>query len=433
MKITIIGAGSHFTLALLRAIYQSANPSPTMALMDIRQPPLDALTRLINRLNALTGKQVAFSVHQNRDEALEGADHVLASFAVDFPDAFLRTTWVLENHGIHLTEAETATPGGLLATLRHTPPLLAIAGEARALCPGAWIHIINNPMPRLVNALLRRAGYPRVIGHCHGTIDSRDRLAQLLDVPSGEIDLFVAGINHSHILQSAVHTPSGRDVLDALRRLSDAKIEEWKRADFSQWKMWDELDCFLGPGLWHTFDYCPYANHRLYRVNDWNTWPRACLMGRTVKPYAGEAADSVRTDDEARKFLAQHEREQIYSIMCALSGVTGEYRYLSGNLPNEGQIAQLPEGAIVELPAVVTRDKITLEPVRRPLPEFYAAWLRTQITIHELSAEAAVNHSRRAAIEAIAADPSFRDCDCSPGTLLDEMLAVNQGLVPTLT
>ena len=37
-----------------------------------------------------------------------------------------------------------------------------------------------------------------------------------------------------------------------------------------------------------------------------------------------------------------------------------------------------------------------------------------------------------AAVEAIACDPSFRDCNCPPGQLLDEMLAANQGLVPRL-
>lgn len=36
------------------------------------------------------------------------------------------------------------------------------------------------------------------------------------------------------------------------------------------------------------------------------------------------------------------------------------------------------------------------------------------------------------AIEAIACDPAFRDCDRSPGQLLDELLAANQGLVPAL-
>jgi alpha-galactosidase/6-phospho-beta-glucosidase family protein len=92
----------------------------------------------------------------------------------------------------------------------------------------------------------------------------------------------------------------------------------------------------------------------------------------------------------------------------------------------------VPDKAVVELPATVTPGGVALHRSEEPLPLFFASWLRQQIAIHELSVRAALHRSRQAAMEAIACDPSFRDCDCSPGQLLDEMLAANQGLVPEL-
>jgi alpha-galactosidase len=118
--------------------------------------------------------------------------------------------------------------------------------------------------------------------------------------------------------------------------------------------------------------------------------------------------------------------------MRALSGQIPPYHYLSGNLPNLGHIPNLPDGAIVELPATVSPDRVTLHRAPEPLPRFFEVWIRQHLAIHELSVRAAVEGSRQAAIEAIACDPAFRDCDCSPGQLLDEMLEANHGLVPVL-
>lgn len=63
---------------------------------------------------------------------------------------------------------------------------------------------------------------------------------------------------------------------------------------------------------------------------------------------------------------------------------------------------------------------------------FFASWLRQHLAIHVLSVRAVLESSQRTAIEAIACDPTFRDCDCSAAQLLDEMFEANAGLVPAL-
>lgn len=219
---------------------------------------------------------------------------------MDFPASFLRTCWVLRDHGIQFVEGETATPGALMATLRHLPPLLEIAAEVQRHTDGAWLHVTNNPMPRLVHGIIQGAGYQRVVGHCHGALQTRERIAALTDT------------------------------------------------------------------------------------------------------------------------------------MRALSGEAPPYFYLAANLPNAGHIPNLPEGAVVELPATVTAEGVALHRCPGPLPLLFEIWVRQHLAVHDLSVRAVLEHRRQAAIEAIACDPVFRDCDCSPGQLLDELLAANQGLVPAL-
>jgi alpha-galactosidase len=435
VEIAVIGAGSHFNLALLRSLYQTATHEDYhLRFVDARPGALEALSRLLPRMNALTGRSFRFSCHTERPGALEGADHVLACFAVDFPASFLRTCWVMRDHGIQFVEGETATPGALMATLRHLPILLGIAEEMRRRADGAWLHVINNPMPRLVRGVIVGAGYERVVGHCHGTLGVRRRIAELTGTRAEEVDLFVAGINHFHLVQRAVHTPTGRSLLAELGSLPDEVDVGWRRADFTQWRMFHELGYLVGHGIWHNFDYLPYANQRMFRHRDDNTWERACLRVLAVRAArpAGETGDELADVEALGGFLAEPEHEQVFSVMQALSGERAPYAFLSGNAPNRGHIPGLPDGAIVELPATVTPDGVRLHPSPAPLPLFFEAWLRQQLAVHELSVRAALEGSRQAAVEAIACDPAFRDCDCGPGELLDEMLAANERLVPAL-
>jgi alpha-galactosidase len=434
MRIAVIGAGSHFTLALLRALYQTARHDEYhLCLMDVRPEPLAQLDALLPRLNAQTGHAFRWSIHHELIPALEGADHVLAAFAVDFPAAFLRTCWIMQNHGIQFVEGETATPGALMATLRHLPLLLAITRELQRHAAGAWLHVINNPMPRLVQGIMQGTGYTRVVGHCHGTLAVRTHLAGLFELRSEEIDLFVAGINHFHLVQRAVSTRDGRDLLQALKTLTPEQVAQWQASDFTQWRMFEELGCFIGHGIWHNFDYLPYANTRMFRHSEHNTWERACLAVQARRQGGAAELGSHLQDEQAlRRFIEAPEPEQVFPIMQALSGERGPYRYLSGNMPNAGHVVDLPDGAIIEVPATVSMAGIALHHSDRPLPLFFSCWLRQQIAIHELSVRAVLDGSRQAAIEAIASDPTFRDCNCGPGQLLDEMLEANRGLVPAL-
>jgi alpha-galactosidase len=287
-------------------------------------------------------------------------------------------------------------------------------------------------MPRLVFAGMNRLDYQRIAGHCHGSIHLRDKLAKIVDVPEERIDLEVAGINHFHIVQRATDRETGADLLTALNDITGDRLEQWKQDDFTQWKMFSELGSLIGHGIWHNFDYLPYANGRMFANQDENTWPRQCLKTTERRKFEGEAAQPLLADDQTQSFMKIPEKEQIYPIMSALSGLRGPYRYLSGNLPNRGSIPGLPDEAIVELPANVEKNKICLIPPSVPLPGYFTRWIETQIEIHRLSVEAVLQRRRQFAIEAIALDPVFRDCDCSPAKLLDELLEANKGLVPEL-
>jgi alpha-galactosidase len=95
---------------------------------------------------------------------------------------------------------------------------------------------------------------------------------------------------------------------------------------------------------------------------------------------------------------------------------------LQANLPNEGQIPNLPEGAIVETPALVNSKGVSPVSVD-DLPEGIAALVNIQILVQELAVEAGVSGDRDLALQAVLADPVVHDMEAGKKVFEDLMKA----------
>jgi alpha-galactosidase len=100
------------------------------------------------------------------------------------------------------------------------------------------------------------------------------------------------------------------------------------------------------------------------------------------------------------------------------------------DVPNRGQVPGLPEGAIVEVPALV--DDTGLAPLEIPeLPEGILAMLRPQVSINRLLCEAFEEGSRDKLLQALLLDPttpSYRNAV----HLVDEMCELQKDVLPEL-
>jgi alpha-galactosidase len=117
-------------------------------------------------------------------------------------------------------------------------------------------------------------------------------------------------------------------------------------------------------------------------------------------------------------------------VMHIISGIVSNSRHLEYqvNLPNDGQVSNLIEGAIVESPAVIDRSGV--HPIHvGDLPEGLAALCNIQILIQELAIEAAVNGNRELALQAMLADPVVQDLDAAR-IAFDELMEAHSDLLP---
>jgi alpha-galactosidase len=93
------------------------------------------------------------------------------------------------------------------------------------------------------------------------------------------------------------------------------------------------------------------------------------------------------------------------------------------NVVNDGAIANLPPGAIVEVPARICRNRVMPLQVG-PLPKGIVELCARQVAIQELTLQAAVNGDRNAALQALVLDPVVPDM-ATARWVLDELLKVH--------
>jgi alpha-galactosidase/6-phospho-beta-glucosidase family protein len=136
----------------------------------------------------------------------------------------------------------------------------------------------------------------------------------------------------------------------------------------------------------------------------------ARLRRAQIEYFVGGGAETLR-----------HSDEQMARVMAALAG--GASGRFIVNVPNQGQIDNLPRDAVVECIAEV--DALGMRPLAvGALPHPAYAAIAPHVARQELIVEAALTGQREPALAALATDPLVRD-PATVGPMLDELLAAN--------
>jgi len=142
----------------------------------------------------------------------------------------------------------------------------------------------------------------------------------------------------------------------------------------------------------------------------------------------GDVEAIVRGDDAvSQRWIASPSIERAQQVLAGLWTGDGHAEE-AVNVVNSGAIANLPDGAVVEVPAQIVRDRILPMQVG-PLPPGIAELCNRQIAIQELVVQAAVYGDRNAALQALALDPVMPDMETAR-RVLDELLRTHAAYLP---
>jgi alpha-galactosidase len=428
-KIVIIGAGGAGialdTLCDLTA-HRGVLAGSTIGLVDVDGGRLEQAQRLGERLSQASGAGFRFVASTDRRQVLPGASFVIIAIEVNRL-ALWQLDWEIpRRHGVRHIMGENGGPGGLSHALRTIPIVLDICRDIEALCPDALLMVFTNPLSRVCLAISRYTKL-RCVGLCHQVGAGIANIARVLDMAPEDLDLTAAGINHFTWALSIRRLADGQDLYPQFReRLSawPASFEPLSRRLLSTFGLYPATgDDHLGEDVSFAWETDELAAH-----TDRPDLPATFLGQKGTREQAALVIQEALNDDDVLADLLDHRSgERIVPTICAVLENMHQYE-IAVNTVNNGCIANLPDWAVVEAPALVSAEGVK-PVVVGSLPEGCAAVLAQRIAIHSLTVEAAVHGDRQAALQALLLDPVVPGYEAAVATL-DDLLQAHAAHLP---
>ena len=379
MKIAYIGGGSRgWAWAMMSDLALEPALSGTVYLYDIDYAAAEQNAKIGNDIPLYYPERNNFKyvAATSAEEALKDADCVVISILPGTFDEMESDVHTPEKYGIYQAVGDTVGLAGLVRALRTLPIFEDYAKKIKELCPKAFVINYTNPMTVCTDMLYKTFPEIRAIGCCHEVFSTQLVLVDALQEFEGikarhdEIKVEVTGINHFTWLTSATYRDI--DLFPVYRKFCEKyhKIGHGREKENQNWlnKCFKcdqrvKMDLFLrygyiaAAGDRHLAEFCP-ASWYMKDPEMVESW------GFSLTPVSWRR---VRAKDLAERGERMVRREQNFNVSPSGELGVAQMKAFFGlgdlvtnvNLPNVGQIPNLPLGAVVETNAHFTSGKVT--------------------------------------------------------------------------
>ena len=441
IKIAYIGGGSRgWAWGLMSDLAEAEDISGQVALYDIDYEAAKANEIIGNKYNDAPMSKSKWSYHAEKEigDALTDADFVVISILPGTFKEMESDVHTPEKYGIWQSVGDTVGPGGIIRALRTIPMFEIIAKAVEQYCPNAWVINYTNPMTMCMRTLYKTFPGIKAFGCCHEVFGTQKVLAAALEDMLGiekpdhkAIKVNVVGVNHFTWLTSAHY--GNIDVMEVYKDFCEkyhetgftkGKDDNWMNNVFEcsnrvKMDLFRKYGVIAAAGDRHLAE---YSEGKQYLASP----EQARSWGFGLTPVSWRWEDLAARQEKSRKLLSgelevtlNRTGEEGVNQMRALLGLCTLVTNV--NIPNCGQIPNLPLGAVVETNAVF-RDG-TLTPVfagNIPMPIY--GQITRAVTEQELVVEAAMERNLEKAYAAFRNDPLVTIPDEQAKALFDEMV-----------
>lgn len=410
LKIVVVGGGSYnWSPTILCDLMHKAGPGACeVVLLDHNAEAAYEIQKAMERVSSDHGKDFRFTVAGSEEEAFPDADFVIITISTGGLEMMEHDVTIPDKYGIFQTVGDSVGPGGWSRLLRNIPVFTALAEKIQRLAPRAVVINYTNPMAGLTGALSEACSL-RIVGLCHGLISTRHYLGRVFGTDMKNIQARIAGVNHLFwILDFAVEGRKGYELLR--KKLDGGSLLKFDKASQDPMGFSDNNHVVFAE-LFEEFGHLTYAADRHTAeyfgryLNDQREIERCKLVRTTMD----ERREILRTSREFANGLASGKEsmpppsaETAADIIRAVTTNTPFVDVV--NLPNTGQIDNLPRGAVVETLGIV--DANGFSPVAAgPLPRVLQQITQPHCEVQMMILEAGRAGDRKLAIEALALDP----------------------------
>ena len=306
-----------------------------------------------------------YEVSRTLEEALSGADFAVISI--------LPATFREMASDVHLPErvrvwqpvGDTVGAGGFMRAMRTVPMFVTIAEAIRYYAPDAWVINYTNPMSLCVRTLYKVFPGIKAFGCCHEVFGTQNLLCSMLETEEGlpgirrqDLRTTVTGINHFTWITQA--SCGSTDLFPLYARFAEKYAESGYEASPDQNWMNSHFNCAHRVKFDLFLRYGAIAaagdRHLAEFVAPWYT-----KDPETVRSWKFSLTPVSWREQDLKERLARSDRlisgdEEGHLLIKALLGLGDLISNI--NVPNLGQVPDLPADAIVETNAFFSRNRI---------------------------------------------------------------------------
>ena len=449
LKVAYIGGGSRgWAWGFMKDLAMDGDMCGTIRLYDIDRAAAERNKVIGDRISAHPDavSRWEYEVSGSLKEALTGADFVVISILPATFEEMKSDVHLPERVGVYQPVGDTVGAGGFMRAMRTIPMYVEIAEAIRDYAPDAWVINYTNPMSLCVRTLYHVFPEIKAFGCCHEVFGTQKLLCSMLETEEGipgvvRQDLYttVTGINHFTWLTRA--SWKGKDLFPLYAKFAEKYAEtgydeggdkNWMNSHFScaqrvKLDLFRKYGYIAAAGDRHLAEFvAPWYTRDPETVREWKfsltpvSWRIEDLQHRLQR------SEDLASGKEALKLEASGEEGHLL-----LKAVLGLGDLVSNvNVPNRGQIPNLPLGAVVETNALFGMNRI--EPVYAgSVPAPILPLIARHVYNQENTLTAALHCDRKLGFTTFMNDPQMAGVTPADGKkLFDDMLENQRAYLP---
>jgi len=411
IKICYIGGGSrNWAWVLMQDLAFEKDICGTIELFDLKYDDAFSNEIIGNKLmEKHNGGNWKFHANPSLGDALSGSDFVFISILPGDFEEMAVDVHAPEKFGIYQSVGDSAGAGGLIRSLRTIPQFRQIAQEIKKHAPNAWVINYTNPMSICTRTLYKEFPGIKAFGCCHEVFHTQKLLISMLEeaglVPDGsikreEIKINVLGINHFTWIDKAYWKDI--DIIPYYKKFTEKyALTGFKKAqtvnvqpdeeqlirqklfgstDRVKMDLFRRFGYIAAAGDRHLAEFCPHSWY-LSSPQTVENWGFALTpVSWRINDRESLKQKAIAYKEGKQEMIPFESGEEGLKIVKALTGINDITTNV--NLPNTGQMPDIPMGAVIETNAVFSANNIN-PVITNGLPSD----IRTLVMHHVISQE----------------------------------------------
>ncbi|MFB1050983.1 6-phospho-alpha-glucosidase [Paraliobacillus sp. JSM ZJ581] len=434
-RLLVVGGGSTYTLGMIMSLIAEKKnlPLKNITFYDIdadRQEKIAKATEVI--LKEHYTELESFIYTTDKKTAFSNVDLVFVQIRTGGLELRELDEQIPLKYGV--VGQETCGPGGMAYGLRSIKDMIELVNDIRAYSKDAWILNYTNPAAIVGLALQRE--FPndnRIINMCDMPIAIMKSYADLINKDLWELVPEYFGLNHFGWF-TKILDKNGVDLTEEIKDKimkgeflpTDKEIANdasWIKTFKQAKQMLIDFPEYL-PNTYLQYYLYPEELVKKESVND--TRARQVINGRQKRVW--KECDKIMSQQSTEEINLEPDIHGVYMIRAAASLVFNLKETYIVMTKNNGIIPNLPQDALVEVPAVFTNNGPNPFSVGY-ISTFYKGLLENQYAYEKLVVEAYYENSYRKLFQALTLNRTVIDAPRAKA-ILDELIEANKDYWP---